>query len=109
MKEFEVLERLSQAGVRFLIAIPDRNGVKIVEATVYDLILLLSDRESVYARYHRVSRDAFIAWFNDGFSVKCSHVSGQDVCEHIAIGGQRVTARTYLAMQGARCKEHADR
>lgn len=106
MTEFEILDALRQAGVVFIVSVPDRRGLKKVEATPYDLIEFTSDRERFFAKCHRVSRDAYVAWINDAFSVRCSFRRDGFPCENIVPGGEHVSARTYIAMQGARCFDH---
>jgi hypothetical protein len=106
MGEFEILDALRVAGVKFLVAIPDRGGWRKFEATPFDLIELLSDKERLYAKYHRVTRETFIAWFNDDFSVRCSYNGDGVECANVVTNGDHVTARRYVAMQGAHCSDH---
>jgi hypothetical protein len=106
MGEFEILDALRVAGVKFLVEIPDRGGSRKFEATPFDLIELLSDKEGLYAKCHRVTRETFIAWFNDNFSVRCSYSGDGVECVNVVPNGDHVTARKYVAMQGAHCSDH---
>ena len=104
--EYEVLSKLQDAGVTFVITVPDRGGFMKVEASPYDLIDFTADRDRFYAKCHLVSKDTYLSWTNDAFSVRCAHKDEGVQCEDVVPGGNSVTARKYVSLQGSKCARH---
>ena len=106
MNEYSVLDKFRSAGVQFLVQVPDRDRFIKVEAAPFDLIEFAADAERFYAKCHRVSKETFLSWVADEFSVRCAHSEGGIQCESTVPGGKSVTARKYVEFQGAKCSRH---
>ncbi len=77
-----------------------------VDAVPFDLIEFAADAERFYAKCHRVSKETFLSWVADEFSVRCPHSEGGSQCDRIVPGGKAVSARKYVEMQGEKCSKH---
>lgn len=106
MNEYDILDKLHNSDVLFLVQVPDRGRIIKVEATPFDLIEFAADAERFYAKCHRVTKETYLSWASDGFSVLCAHSEGGIQCRNIVAGGKSVTARKYVEMQGTKCSWH---
>jgi hypothetical protein len=108
MNEYEILNWLHDHGVEFVVKVPDRRGVLRVKASAYDLIEFAADKERFYAKCHLVTKQTYLSWTSDDFSVRCSHAEHGIACENLVLGGRLVTARAYVRMQGKKCSQHRE-
>ena len=77
MNEYEVLERLQEAGVVFLVKVPDRGKIVKVEASPFDLIEFAADNSRFYAKCHCVTKETYLSWVADQYSVQCAHLASK--------------------------------
>ena len=106
MNEYEILEKLQEAGVVFSVKVPDRGKIVKVEASSFDLIEFASDNNRFYAKCHRVTKETYLSWVADEYSVRCAHVEAGAQCENCVSGGRLVSARKYVELQGMKCSLH---
>ena len=106
MNEYEVLERLQEAGDVFLVKVPDRGKIVKVEASPFDLIEFAADNSRFYAKCHRVTKETYLSWVADQYSVQCAHLEAGAQCEKHVSGGESVSARKYVELQGMKCSLH---
>lgn len=109
MNNLELLNKLAELGVTFCLAVPNQWGHETHISDPSELLEFIDDPVSLYARYHGVTKQQYLAWANDEFSVVCSATTSKGKpCKKIVKGGSNVSPRQWVAMQGEYCSLHSD-
>ena len=107
MEHLDLLKRLEELGVEFCISIPSQWGQETHVAKPEELLSLIKDPVALYAKHYGVSKEEYLAWANEDFSVHCSGKTSKGKrCKNIVPGGSNVSPSRWVELQGEYCTVH---
>jgi hypothetical protein len=108
----DAFQALIDAGATVSIDIPDpqRGGSLAMKLGAADMVLLCQDPVRFRAEVCGVTREQYLAWTADRFSVRCSAITAKrQRCKCTVTGGNSVSAQRWVEMQGMYCAIHERR
>ena len=107
MEHLALLKKLEQLGVEFCLSVPSPGGSDTYIAKPEELLNLLEDPTTVYAKHYGVTKSEYLAWTNENFSVRCSGTTKKGTqFKNIVPGGCNVTPDQWIKLQGEYCNIH---
>lgn len=108
MKDIEQsIEYLKNQGVKFYIEQSHQFGCETIFLSQQALVEYLDDPIGFWAKDNGVSKENYLNWSNENFSVICcATTKAGKRCKKIVNGGQFVSAQKWIEMQGSYCSVH---
>ena len=105
----QILRNLADKGVEYCVSVPDAYGYRTYSMTPEDVEVFVYDPTAIYAKAHGITKSEYFAWSDDNCVAFCAATtrSGKR-CRNAVKGGWRVSARSWLELQGGYCVVHGE-
>lgn len=106
-EEFKCLKELRELGTSFSIAVPAPYGIQTFVVGPETLIKLRKDQAVAHAECYGVSKEDYLSWVEEEFSVRCAAKTAKGKrCKNAVEDGCSVEPKTWVEMQGMYCHVH---
>ena len=103
----QIVGELAQLDVGFYCTHQNQWGQATVPLSTQELLQYAQDPVGYLAAYYKVSRDQYLAWHRSNYTVLCAgKTRAKRPCKNIVEGGNGVTPRQWVDLQGSYCHVH---